>query len=451
MARRLLLSYLALIVLTVALLAVIVRVTTAQTFSRYLSDQASTHTQMLPTMLASYHAEHGSWQGIQANIEQASFLIGGQVALADAQGRIVAASQTDLIGQPVSSAGDLGAGIPIAASGGAMAGTVYVGRSSAQKRADTAFLTSVTLALAAAGVLVAGLAAGLGVLLARSISRPLSEMSQAAGRIARGDYQVRVPPGRDEVGALAEAFNRMAEGMGSIERLRRELVANVSHDLRTPLTVIRGYLEGLRSGEIADRRSAELAFDAMHGEVLRLLALVDDLRQVASLDAHAPGLERQPVTVGELAATALGRIEPVAAAKGVSLSKQVPGDLPPVHVDPGRLGQALYNLLNNAVRHTPTGGQVTLSAGRTPVNNGGAGQLWLAVSDNGEGVAAEHLPHIFERFYQADPARGSQAERGSGLGLTIAQSIVEAHGGRLTAESEGVPGRGSTLTIYLPL
>jgi len=451
MARRLLLSYLALIVLTVALLAVIVRVTTAQTFSRYLSDQASTHTQMLPTLLASYHAQHGSWEGIQANIEQASFLIGGQVALADAQGTIVAASQPDLIGRPASEVGELGIAIPIAASGGMTAGTVYVGRSSAQKRADTAFLTSVTLALGAAGLLVALLAAGLGVLLARPISRPLAEMGQAAGRIARGDYQVRVPLGRDEVGALAEAFNRMAQGMGSVERLRRELVANVSHDLRTPLTVIRGYLEGLRSGEIADRRSAEMAFEAMYGEVMRLLALVDDLRQVAALDAQVPRLERQLMTIGELAGIAVGRIRPVAAGKGIELINQVPDDLPPVRVDRGRLGQALYNLLDNAVRHTPAGGQVTIRAGIAPAQKGGAGQVWLAVSDNGEGIAAEHLPHLFERFYQADPARSRQGEGGSGLGLTIAQGIVEAHGGRLTAESAGMPGLGSTFTIHLPL
>jgi two-component system, OmpR family, sensor histidine kinase BaeS len=451
MARRLLLSYLAVIVLTVALLGIIVRVTTAQTFSRYLSDQASTHTQMLPTLLASYHAQHGSWEGVQANIEQASFLIGGQVALADAQGRIVAASQPTLIGQQVGRVGDLGTAIPIVASGGTTAGTVYVGRSLALKRADTAFLANITLALAAAGLLVALLATGLSLLLARSISRPLAEMGQAAARMAKGDYQVRVPPGQAEVGALAEAFNLMAEGMGGVERLRRELVANVSHDLRTPLTVIRGYLEGLRSGQIADRRSAEMAFEAMYGEVARLLVLVEDLRQVASLDAEVRGLERQPVTADALATTALGRIEPLAVAKGVKLTNQVPSDLAPVLADPSRLGQALYNLLENAVRHTPAGGQITISAGQTVAHDGGTGQFWLAVRDNGDGISAEHLPHVFERFYQVDPARSSQRERGSGLGLTIAKGIVEAHGGWLTAESEGVPGRGSIFTIRLPL
>jgi signal transduction histidine kinase len=243
----------------------------------------------------------------------------------------------------------------------------------------------------------------------------------------------------------------MAEGMGGVEQLRRDLVANVSHDLRTPLTVIQGYLEGLRFGQIADRRSAEMAFDAMHVEVVRLLAMVHDLRQVASLDALAPRLELQPVAPADLAGTALRRIEPLAEAKGVALIDEVPDDLPAVAVDPDRLGQALYNLLENAVRHTPAGGRVRVSGGTVADGSAGSGQLWLAVADNGEGIPAESLPHMFERFYRADQARSGQGEGGSGLGLTIVKGIVEAHGGQISVESEGIPGRGSTFTLRLPL
>ncbi len=303
----------------------------------------------------------------------------------------------------------------------------------------------------AAGLAVALLAAGLGVLLVRSISRSLSEMSRAASRISRGDYAVQVPArGQDEVAALGRAFNQMAEGMVGVERLRRELVTNVSHDLRTPLTVIRGYLEGLHSGEIADRRSAEMAFEAMHGEVNRLLRLVDDLRQVASLDAGAPQLKRCPTPVADLARDAPVRIEPVAAAKGVILANEVPLDLPPVSLDPERMGQALLNLLENGVRHTPTGGTITLRAGRARYPRGPREHLWLTVQDTGEDIPAEHLPHVFERFYRADPSR-TPSEGGAGLGLSIAHSIVEAHGGRLTAQSHGIPGRGACFTLYLPL
>ena len=453
MARRLLLSYLALIGVTVALLALIVQLTTARTFSRYLSDQAAAHSEMLPVMLAGYYAGHGTWEGVQPDIDQASVLIGAQVALADTQDRIVAASRRDLIGRAVDDDPALSLAIPVVGSGGKTVGTAYVGRSLAQQRADEAFLSDVTRALVAAGLVVALLAAGLGVLLARSISRPLADMGRAAARIALGDYAVRVPSrGQDEVAALARAFNQMAEGMDSVERLRRELVANVSHDLRTPLTVIRGYVEGLRSGQIADRRSAEMAFEAMDTEVAHLLHLVDDLRQVAALDAGSVPLERRSVAVADLVQAATARIAPLAASRGVKLTSEIPPELPPVNVDPERMGQVLFNLLENAVRHTPAGGAIFLRAGREGAH------LWLAVQDTGEGIPLEHLPHVFERFYRADHARsraeggaGTFARLSTGLGLAIVRAIVEAHGGRVSVESDGVPGHGSTFTVRLPL
>jgi len=445
MARRLLLSYLIVIGVTVALLALIVQLATSQTFSRYLSDQAAAHSEMLPVMLAGYHTAHGTWDGVQPNIDQASILIGAQITLADAQGHIVAASRRELIGQTASN--DLGSTIPVVGSGGAPIGAIYVGRSVAQQRADAAFLSDVTRALLIAGLAVALLAAGLGVLLARSISQPLAEMSRAADRMSEGDYAVRVLlRGQGEVAALARAFNQMAESMGSVEGLRRDLVANVSHDLRTPLTVIRGYLEGLRSGQIADRRSAEMAFEAMHAEVTRLLRLVDDLRLVAALDAGGPRLERRPVAVTDLVSEAVSRIEPVAAAKGISVLNQTVTDLPQVNVDAGRMGQVLFNLLDNAVRHTPSGGTITVRAAYAPGSKGNQAHVWLAVQDNGEGIPAEHLSRVFERFYRADRARG---EGGAGLGLAIARAIVEAHGGQISAQSDGVPGHGSTFTIRL--
>jgi two-component system sensor histidine kinase BaeS len=400
---------------------------------------------MLPVMLAGYYSAHGTWEGVQPNIDQASILIGAQVALVNTQGRIVAASQREMIGQIASIAPSLM--IPVVGSGGTIIGEVHVGRSVAQQRADAAFLSNVTRALSIAGLVVALLAAGLGVLLARSISQPLAEMSRAAGRMSEGDYAVRVPlRGQGEVAALARAFNQMAEGMGSVEGLRRDLVANVSHDLRTPLTVIRGYLEGLRSGQIADRRSAEMAFEAMHAEVGRLLRLVDDLRQVAALDAGGPSLERRLVAVADLVSAAISRIEPVATAKGVTVLNQSATDLPQMNVDAGRMGQVLFNLLDNAVRHTPSGGTITVRAAYAPGSRGNQAHVWLAVQDNGEGIPAEHLPHIFERFYRADRARG---EGGAGLGLAIARAIVEAHGGQISAQSDGVPGHGSTFTIRL--
>jgi len=481
MLRRLLFSYLIIIALTIALLAVGVRLVTAHTFSRYLSEQANAHNQMFPVMLAAYYTRHGTWDGVQSDLDQATLMIGLPLILADTDGNIVAATPRDAPpsfppqhwggisgGQAVAEIGAKMAhqvAIPIKASENRTVGTIYMGQNVTRERIDEQFLTNMNHALIGAGVLVAIFATGVAVWLAYSISRPLTEMSQAAGQIAQGDYSTRVTlpisslvprdmpyfasGGRttDEMITLARAFNQMAESIGEVERLRRELVANVSHDLRTPLTVLLGYLEGLRSGQIADRRSAEMAFEAMHSETTHLLHLVDDLRQVADLDSGKLPLERHPIALSDLMSDAIARIAPVAAAKGVRVSQEIP-DLerscgPTINLDAERIGQALFNLLENSVRHTPKGGTITLRA------HWEVRQLALIVEDNGEGIPPEHLPHLFERFYRADPVR-NRASGGSGLGLSIVQTIVEAHGGQVSAKSDGV-GHGSTFSIRLPV
>jgi signal transduction histidine kinase len=445
MARRLLLSYLVLIGLIVALLTFIIHQVTAQTFSRYLSNQTAAHSQMLPVMLTGYYAKNGSWAGVQPDLNEAALMIGAPLSLADGQGRIVAATQPELLGQTAAAIPNINVTIPVLDGSGATLGVVYVQRHLAPQRADETFLADVTRALMIAGLVVVALAAGLATLLARSINRPLAEMEQAALRFAQGDYTARVSPrGRDEVATLGQTFNQMAESVGSVEQLRRELVANVSHDLRTPLTVIRGYLEGLRSGQIADRRSAEMAFEAMQAEVARLLHLVDDLRQAAALDSGSLPLNRRPITATALASEAIDRITPLAEAKGVHLRSEVPADLPPLNLDEDRMGQALFNLLENAVRHTPAGGTILLTA-----QNQGE-YLQLIVQDDGAGIPAQHLPHIFERFYRADRARNPSEGR-AGLGLSIVKAIVEAHGGAVTVDSAGIPGQGSVFTVSLPV
>lgn len=442
MARRLLLSYLALVVLIVALMALAIHQVTGRTFSQYLRDQAATHSEMLPVMLAGYYTKSGSWEGVQTDIMKAGNMIGASVSLADIGGRIVASTQTGLVGQSIAGvASDMT--MPVTRSDGITIGTVYLQYSLKSQRADEAFLAGMTRALIFTGVAVALLAAAMGVVLARSISRPLAKVEQAAARFALGDYSARAETsGSNEVAALGRTFNQMAASVGSLEQLRRKLVADVSHDLRTPLTVIRGYLEGLRSGQIADRRSAEMAFEAMHVEVLQLLSLVDDLRQVAALDRSALSLKLNPVAADALVMQAAQRVKPLAAAKGVSLKSEVAPDLPLLDADEERLGQALFNLLENAVRYTPAGGSVTLAAERLSLSG-----LRLSVRDTGPGIPAEHLPHVFERFYRADQARGRS--EGSGLGLAIVKSIVEAHGGKAGVVSDGASG--SIFTIDLPL
>lgn len=442
MFRRLLASYLVLIGVTVALLAVIVNLATANTFSRYLTDQALVHSEMLPVMLAGYYAQRSTWDGVQPRIDEAATLIDAQVTLTDRQGQVVAATRADVLGHNAAAPGDLGLAIPVVGPDGARVGTVYLGRSLSQRRADAQFLAAVTRSLAMAGVGVALVGAVLGWLLARSISRPLRAMSQAAGRMAQGDYTARVADiGTDEVGALGRTLNQMAEGMAGVESTRRALVADVSHELRTPLTVIQGYLEGLRSGAIADRQSAERAFDAMYGETRRLLRLVKDLHYLSVLDGGLGEVDRRPTDVRELLTETLARYAPAAEARGVRLAAAVADGMPLVALDAERMAQVVVNLVDNALRHTPAGGSITVSAALE------AGDLVLAVTDTGEGIAPEHLPHIFERFYRADRHRSRTGEGGAGIGLSIVRGVVEALGGTVEAESE--VGRGTRFTVRI--
>lgn len=438
MFRRLLVSYLALIGVTVALLAGIVNVATRSTFSRYLSDQALVHSAMLPVMLAGYHAQQGSWAGVQPKLDEASALIDAQVALADGQGRVVAATRGDVLGRTAADVPDLGLPMPVVGPDGSRTGTLYLGRSLAQRRADAQFQETVTRLLVLAGVAVAGVGGGLGWLLAQSISRPLRQMSQAADRLGQGDYGVRVPDfGADELGGLGRVINHMAEGMAGVEATRRSLVADVSHELRTPLTVIEGYLEGLRSGAIADYQLAARAFDAMYGETRRLLRLVRDLHYLSVIDGGLRRLDCRPVAVGELVVEAVAPVAPVAVTKGVTLDCAVASGLPLLSLDPERMAQVLTNLIENALRYTPAGGSIRVAVALAD------GDLVLTVVDTGQGIAPEHLPYLFERFYRADEARSLNGDGGAGIGLSIVKGIVEALGGSVGVASE--PGAGPAL------
>jgi signal transduction histidine kinase len=278
---------------------------------------------------------------------------------------------------------------------------------------------------------------------------PLSATMKAAGALAEGDLSARVPvQGSPEFRHLALSFNRMAEALETADRQRRELLADVAHELRTPLTVIQGNLEGLRDGVyLATPEQIDLVLD----ETQKLSRLVDDLRLLTLADAGQLPLDLQDVEVHQLLADLRDAFAPQAAEAGVTLQVEAPHQtLRPLHADPQRVGQVLGNLLTNALRHTPSGGQVTLGA--APIGateRPEAVEIWVA--DTGEGVLPEDLPHIFDRFWRGDRARARGEAVGSGLGLAIARSLVQLHGGRIWAESEGVPGKGTTVSFVLPL
>src|SRR5581483_2321570 len=294
--------------------------------------------------------------------------------------------------------------------------------------------------LLVAGAVAAAIALLIVRWLARGMTQPLRDMAQAARRMEMGEYGQRVQTrSRDEVGQLAAAFNRMSGELESLERLRRELVANVSHELKTPISALRAHLENLLDG--VERPDPE-TLQVMLSQSERLGRLVEQLLDLSRLESGEMPLHRERTPLQPIVSQVLSEIQVASANRDVRVEDRVPDDLPPVFVDPERVHQVLFNLLDNAVRFTPPGGAVVVSAQRTN------GSCEVSVADSGPGIPPEHLPRLFERFYRVDPSR-SQRDGGTGIGLAIARSVVEAHGGRIRAESE--VGKGSVFTFDLPV
>jgi signal transduction histidine kinase len=305
---------------------------------------------------------------------------------------------------------------------------------------EQGFQDAILLALGIAGAVSVVTALAASWLLAQRLTRPIRSLAQIAERIGAGGYQARValPPGGDELAALAGAFNRMAQALESTERRRQALLADLAHELRTPLATLEGYIEGLADGVVtADQE----AWAVLQAELIRLRRLVEDLETLSRAEERQLDLRLGPVDPGVLVTRAIQAAEPAYAAKGVALHASVDQALPPVSADSDRLGEVLGNLLGNALRHTPPGGRVRISGHQD------GNQVELSVSDSGEGIPPELLERVFERFFRVDAARTRNG--GSGLGLTISRAIVEAHGGHLWAESAG-QSRGARFIVRLP-
>ena len=295
-----------------------------------------------------------------------------------------------------------------------------------------------------AAFLVAAVAS---LLVSRRIVAPVREMMAASWRIAEGHYdeRVNVPgrPGRnelDELAQLALSFNQMAAQLEQMEATRRELIGDVAHELRTPLASIKGSMEGLIDGVLPAEAPT---FQQIYREADRLQRLVTDLQELSRVEAGAFELNLRRVAVGDLVQATLARLGRQFEEKGVALESAVPAGLPPVRADEDRAGQVLLNLVGNALQYTPAGGRVRVAARRQ------GAEVHIQVSDTGIGMSPEHLALVFTRFYRVDKSR-ARAGGGSGIGLTIARHLVEAHAGRIWAESPG-PGRGSNFAFTLPV
>ena len=306
---------------------------------------------------------------------------------------------------------------------------------------DMAFSRAILVSLAVSIAVATLTALAVGWFVSRRAVRPLRELSEAAGAVASGDYTVRVRRSGygAELDSLADAFGQMASSIARTEKSRAEVLRDLSHELRTPLTTVRGYHEAIADGVLpADRAT----FERIEAEISRIERLVDDVGRVSIAEERGLSLHRSEVAVGDLLRVAARAEELAFEAKGVRLTLGLDASARSVIVDPDRMQEVLANLLENALRHTPAGGHVDLSA--RSVAEGVA----ITVRDSGDGIAAEHLPRVFERFYRVDDGR-SRGVGGSGIGLAIARALVEAHAGHIRAESAGA-GKGAGFVVTLP-
>lgn len=297
--------------------------------------------------------------------------------------------------------------------------------------------------LLAVGLAVFAIALAIGGLLARSVSEPVAQMTRAAEAMAHGDYEQQITVrGDDEIARLGRAFNTMAREVHRVHRMQRDFVANVSHDLKTPLTSIQGFAQALLDGTAEAPEDRHRAAQIIYEEAERMRRLVHTLLELAKLESGQSPLADEPLDLAPLLQDAVRHAAPRAEAKQIELRARVPESLPIVRGDAARLAQVFDNLLDNALTYTPPGGTVELSAALTS-----EGSLEVVVADTGEGIPPEDLPRIFERFYRADKARAGESS--TGLGLAIVKEIVTAHGGHVTASSQ--PGQGTRFTVTLPL
>lgn len=324
-----------------------------------------------------------------------------------------------------------------------MMGQMGAGMGIGQMEADlfTNFQAAVNEALLVAASAALVTAVAVSVFVSRRVVTPIRQMMQASQHIAGGHYAERVQAtSDDELGQLARSFNQMAVSLQQTEAMRRDLIANVAHELRTPLTTIKGYMEGLLDGVLPPEPDT---YQQVYREADRLQRLVSDLQELSRVEAGAYELNRRSLTIIALIRQVVARLRPQFEEKEVNLELELPAEVPTVLADEDRISQVLINLTGNALQYTPAGGTVTIAA------ENHSSELHVIIYDTGLGIPPEHLPHLFARFYRVDKSR-SRAGGGSGIGLTIVKHLIEAHGGRVWAESEGA-GQGSTFGFSLPV
>ena len=441
---QLFLSMVAVILITVGMIAFLShRAARAEVERVQVRDEAR-RDHRLSNLLARRYAQQQNWVDAQSLVQNAGALYGRRVLLTDEEGLVVADTRDVMVGKRLDPREHGRSLVAIRGPEGRL-GSVLVlpdspggGASPAGTGLDPSGPSLITL-LVLSGAFASAVAVAFTFFLSRRVVAPVESLARVAHRVAQRDFSSRADDGsKGEVGELARRFNDMVGELARTEEVRRNMVADLAHELRTPLTNIRGYVEGISDGVISPGTET---LESMQVEVVLLARLIDDLQDLALAESGRLRLEVGDCDLNQLVRTAASSFQQQAQAKSITLASETPQSVS-VQGDQERLSQVVRILLSNAITHTPKGGRVVLTANQ----DGPAARI--IVEDNGPGIPAEDLPHLFERFYRVDKAR-SRTTGGIGLGLTIAQRLVESHGGQITVESE--PGRGSRFIVGIPL
>jgi len=451
---RLMLAFGLVIFIAVAIIFIIVNQTTTNEFRAYMFQGQMTQLDQIARELAAYYAARGNWQGVDRYVAQAlgqmpgGMMMGGgmpmmgaALSLADANGVIVASRDGLSVGQMMSPA-QLANGVAIRVDGKTV-GTLIAPNQFGATGFDLQqqeFLQRVNLSLLIAGLVAGVIALLAGFVLFAQITAPLNALTTASRKIAAGDLTARVAhPPDNEIGQVGRAFNAMTDSLAQSENARRNMIADIAHELRNPLGIVQGQLEGMIDG-VFPVTPEQIA--SLHDETRLLTRLVDDLHELALADAGQLNITRAPVDLKGLIARTIDTLMPQALENEIALRTVIVDGLPIVNIDAQRIEQVLRNLIGNALRYTPADGAIQVECSVR------AKSFVVRVQDTGQGIAAEDLPHVFERFYRGDKAR-SRGAGGAGLGLAIAQQIIAAHGGTIGVESEF--GKGATFWFTLPI